>query len=480
MGCNYICPVANVQEIESVPDTGYAPFNFPVDGGVLPFYFTNETFTKVLSALINGAAVTYGDEADQVVWYFLQNVEYPIEVPMTCEAIIECVDEDGDTQHAIEHMLEHNDEFQDFLNEWIAEHPGGTPTKKGEPVDPTIPITVPQPGECDLDLLYGQCLGLVQTANRMVGDFLEKWETYTNKGEVISDMVNAVPLLSELAQASGVSGVLEYANDLVDSIAENYTADYTLEYEIALACELFCAAQDADCKVTVGMFADTLNARIDNSLNLTNMVELIVSLTDQDITGINVADLYLAFFADTIAVANLVIPVTWGLETLLSVMYALNEPNDDWTTECDDCPTPPTGCFEFAAGLQSWTTYDDAGGQWEDGLGIGQNLNTYLTILAPLGSTEEVASLQVKFYRAWGGANDFDKFFIQIANSDLTNAQTFGGSALLYGGTDFTFTSTGDPWIRPRVQIAAGGITFPPNGSNPTPQYVTEICFNPE
>lgn len=363
-----------IGEIESVPDTGYAPFNFPVEGGVLPFFFTNETFTKVLSALMNGAALTYGDEADQVVWYFLQNVEYPITMPPICEEIIECVEEDSDTQHAVEHMLEHNDEFQEFLSEWIADHPGGIILEKNKPVPPTIPLTITQPGECDLDLLYGQCVALVETANEMVVDFLEKWELYTNKGEVVSDMVNAIPLLAELAQASGITGVLEYANDLVDSIAENYNGDYDLEYKIALSCELFCAAQNNNCVVTTQIFADIMNARISNALSLGNLAELIVSLTDQDITGFNVADLYLAFFADAIAIGNLVIPTTWGLDTWLNVMYASNTPDDDWHTECDECPS-----FEIENGAPSiwpdmivdfvgydgvWSVYDISSTTW--------------------------------------------------------------------------------------------------------------------
>lgn len=137
---------------------------------------------------------------------------------------------------------------------------------------------------------------------------------------------------------------------------------------------------------------------------------------------------------------------------------------------CDD--VPPT-CFEFAIDLQDWTTYTDTGAQWHSGIGIGQNLNTYLTILAPLGDDTEVSEVSVKFTRAWTGVNDFDKFFIQVANSDLTNAQSFGNIVLLYGGPSFTFTSTGSPWVRPRIQVVAGGLTWPSN------QYIEEICINP-
>lgn len=339
MSCNYICPTPIAQEIESIPDTGYAPFYFSEEGDTLLFGFTSTSFTRVLSALMNGAQLTYGADGFQVVWDFLVNVEYPIIMPDECEAIIACIEDDEATQHAIEHMLEHNTEFQDFLSEWIADHPNGTQGGKNKPIDPTIPLTITQPdGDCDLDKLWAQCIGLVETANEMIVDFIEKWELYTNKGEVVSDMVNAVPLLSELAQASGISGVLEYANDLVDAIGENYTGDYDLAYKNALACELFCAAQLNNCRVTSEMAQTILNTRIGNALNISNTLELIVSLTDQDITGFNVADLYMAFFFNAIAIGNLVIPVTWGLDTFVVVMMTFDEGSNDWEELCTDCP----------------------------------------------------------------------------------------------------------------------------------------------
>lgn len=336
MSCNYICPTPIEQVVENVPDEGYSPFYFSEEGDTLLFRFTASSFTRVLSALINGAQLTYGEEGRQVVWDFLVNVEYPIGEPMSCEEIIDCVENDNDTQHAIEDMLEENTDFQEFLTEWIEEHPSGIVDGKNKPLPPDTRITVFRP-DCDLDFLWAQSRALVTTAKTMIDDFLDQWETYTNQGEVVSDIVNAIPLVSEAVQATGIAGILEYANDLVDSIAENFEADYTLEYEIELACAIFCEAQRKDCVVTATMAAGILNKRIGNALTLGNAAELIVSLMDQDITGFNVADLYMAAFFDFIAIANLVIPTTWGYDTFLRVMFTYDEGNNDWETLCTDC-----------------------------------------------------------------------------------------------------------------------------------------------
>jgi hypothetical protein len=311
------------QEIVSVPESGYAPYFFPADGGKAVFSFTEDSFMKVLSALINGAALTYPDDWIQVVWYFLESVEFPVSI---CSQIIDCIENDTDVRTV--------------LSQFIAEHPGGTKLEKNKPLPETVSGSNILEGnpECDPDILWTQCIGIVQTANRMVEDFLQTWETYNNAGEVLSDVVAGIPGLAELTGAIGLSGILEYANDLVDSIGEAYLADYTLEYEQELACQIFCLAKD-DCTVTIAMLTEIMNTRVGDQLNLENLTELLKSVIDQDISGFNVADLYLAFFFDALLVANLVIPITWGIEAFLRSIAIFNEPSDDWIALCVDCPS---------------------------------------------------------------------------------------------------------------------------------------------
>lgn len=473
---NRFAPEPVTGQIGDIPDREYAPFFFSEDKPRLTIEMTNDELQAVIASLRNGAYMTYGDDGSAVFWAFLKNVQYPIEGgDMSCDDVQECIENEQGVQDAIAGILEYNEDFQSFLNHWIETHPNGTLNPKNHPVDPGTLLTINQFGECDLDLLYGQCVALVETANTMIVDFLEKWELYTNKGEVVSDMVNAVPLLSELAQASGIAGVLEYANDLVDSIAENYNGDYDLEYRIALSCELFCAAQNNNCTVTTQMFADIMNARIGNALSLSNLAELMISLTDQDITGFNVADLYMAFFADAIAVGNLIIPTTWGLETWLAVMFASNTPDDDWMSECEECPPPPQDCYDFTIDEQDWVATSNAeyttntgwaaitSGQW-----LIQNGN----------HTQTSHSIKITFNNNFfDGSDDFHKFFVVLSSYGGGNSQGFGTGIdpLLTAPLGYiVLTSTGDDWIGLNVQIAAGGYTWPVG------TFITEICINPE
>lgn len=300
-----------------------------------------------------------------------------------CEQLIACLTEDGDTQDALAELIRTNPAISEALSQWTKEHPTGTVYPKKQPLPPSVTegnILPPNP-ECDPDILYGQCVGICQTANRMVQDFLETWETYNNSGEVLSDVVQAVPFVGEIADIIGISGILEYANDLIDAIAENYASDYDLEYEQALSCEIFCAAK-GDCAVSLDMLANIMNARIGSALNLDNGTELLISLIDMDVSGFNVADLYLAAFFNMLKVANLILPITWGIEGYLRTIATFNTPDDDWKILCVDCPEIPninlvaTGIFDIY-GTTTFLGFDEDGNDiWECGL-VNNPLTTY-------------------------------------------------------------------------------------------------------
>lgn len=292
-----------------------------------------DEWRKLYSSVFTGSDICYPDESDSVRWILTRAVECPVSI---CEMIIDCIENDTDVQNA--------------LAAFLASHANGTQYPVGQQLPSGVASGNVLSGneDCDPDVLWSQCIGLVQTANRMTVDFLETWETYTNTAEIADALVDAVPLVSLAVQGTGVPGLISYANTLIDSIAENYNADYTLEYEQQLACEIFCAAKDT-CEVTIDMLCDVMNARIGNQLNLANAAELILSLIDADIGGFNVADLYLAFFFNALKIANLVVPIRWGIENFIRAIAVFNEPNDDWMILCEDCAEPETLCEDADA-----------------------------------------------------------------------------------------------------------------------------------
>jgi len=258
-----------------------------------------------------------------------------------CARLIECLTTDSDVQDALAELIATNPAIKAAITNIVQDH---TPNASDYPNNTQLPagvssgnISIDNP-DCDPDILWAQCVGFVQTANRMTTDFLETWETYTNSAETIPAIIQAIPFLGEVADIIGIDGIAAYANSLIDSIAENYAADYTLDYENELACEIFCASKDT-CVVSLDEMCGILNARVGGALNLTNGIELMLSLIDADVSGLNVADLYLCAFFNMLKLANLVLPITWGIESYLRVTRTFNQGNDDWMVLCTDCPS---------------------------------------------------------------------------------------------------------------------------------------------
>lgn len=475
------------QEIEDVPTTGYDPHFFPAEGDEILFRFTAETFLQVFSALINGAALTYPENWLQVVWDFQTNVEFPMSF---CEKIIECMLNDEDTQDALALLIASNPQIQAALGAFIDGHAAGTALPAGQPLPAGASAAdlLPNNPTCDPNKIWPACIGLVQTANRMIVDFLERWETYNNGGEIGKAILGAIPIIGELADVLGIDSIIDYANAIVDAIREGYDADYTLEYENELACELFCQARGT-CGLSLDDMASILNARVSGALNLDNVIELFTSLIDADITGFNVADLYMAFFFNALKLANLIIPITWGIEKFITVVSVFDEPNNDWAALCEDCVEPFDPCetgtaIDFTSVNGGFVGYPANGPTNRDAIwyddeeafpGWGPSNywvpNIRLAIVKNFGSptvtnTSVVSNMQAAGIQIWdrntpGGATILGSDYVGTANGDGTWTYRINGISLI---------STHEMIII--VSPATGSWTIPTNFR------LTSVCYN--
>lgn len=384
-----------------------------------------------------------------------------------CEQMIGCLTTDTDVQAALASQMLTNELIRNAINQVAG---------KGAPMLPGT-LTLPIATGCDKDELFAQVTGIIDTMNQNNVDFLEILAAATAPARKLAAAIAAIPVIETLP----IDDAIDWVAKMQAEIVVNYNAEWTTSVRDTLRCELFCIAQEhTDCVLTYDDIKKYFNDRLGAALDPAHLLAAVVQYTVAGTwAGTTVVDIMMLNQISIWQVAGDWMGV--NLRTLQAVTkISSNYPDSDWSTLCDPC-APVGNCFEFSVSEQDWTGYADTGAQYTEGQGWGQNANTYLVLLAPLGNDTEVQSLGLKFTRAWSGVNDFDKFFITISNSDGSNAQSYGtGFAPLLQGNDFTFVKDGSPWIRPRVQMAAGGYTFPPNSSNPSVQYVDQICFNPE
>lgn len=339
MSCNYICPTNIVQEIEAVPSTGYAPFYFPPEGDLLAFFFTADTFTRVYSALVNGSQLTYGNEGTQVLWDFLQNVEYPVTI---CEKMIDCITNDSDVRDALYNWLSTDPRAQNLIQGIVS---------KGSSGGGSVGVTA----END-DALFGACTFLVDTMHDAIVDFNQKAELGTNLRERANIILQAIPVFGD-----AIASIPEYIDELFADVIEVFEGQYDTVpitgSRDRLRCGLFCLAQANDRALTWELVQTYFWDLVSFESTIPNLALDFVgflatgSWAGQDVVNISFANMATAMTVGS-KFGNAIFP---NLQTIMSL--GLNNPDGDWATVCEDCPPPVTG---------HWVIYTDnpfGGGQ---------------------------------------------------------------------------------------------------------------------
>jgi len=340
-----------VEDDECEPSSSFVWPDDPDERTTIVFKLSLNEYNVLGSTIDVGSDIAYGADALRVVWLWLRNMRCPVSI---CEQMIDCIDDDEDVQDTIVDMLGGNDEFQEDILDLIGEHPGGIEFPINQSIPEWVRLTFTQPDPCDQDQLWGQCKGVVAVADTMIKQFFAAWSTYLDDSSIILGITRNVPLLQNVASALGIAGVTGYAALLVSSITALYVAAADDTYKEQLACVLFCRAQ-LRCYVDIQTAQGVLNARIGNILSeFANSEYIMETLISLDLTGLNVADVYMAAFFNLIGCANLLWPDVWGVDAFLNAMSAYQVGDSGWSV-CDDCDDPQLNIVTFG-GWEHWTT----------------------------------------------------------------------------------------------------------------------------
>jgi len=315
------------QEIESIPASGYAPFYFPEGGGLLLFRFTNDSFMQVLSALRNGANLSYGDGASQVIWNFLVNVEYPLEF---CAQIIECIETDPDTQQAIIDFVTSDPSINTYITN-IGDNNTLTPGETNQ--------NLLKPGVCEYDYVFNQASVTIDLLHTLSEDIFESVEVGTNAIERAELLIN---ILGAGTRALIADTLLQFADVLIENVQEEYAGAYDTALYDELRCELFCEVKES-CVMTI----DDIYRYYDNKLGLSlpsDLFEALNAVANFYITGDMPGDtvVYAMHMLIIILIkqANDVLGVNFA-RLALRITSAASTGDNTWETLCEDCSEIP-------------------------------------------------------------------------------------------------------------------------------------------
>src|SRR5882672_633229 len=383
---------------------------------------------NVLGSTIDvGSDIAYGEDAIRVTWLWLRNMRCTVPI---CEEIIACIEDDADTQDAILDMLNDSERFTEQIVEILNEHPSGDEFPKDLPIPPNVHLTPTQPDACDYDVLFGDCWAIVRTADSMIRKFFTAWSNYADETNIITDVVSDVPLLRNLANSIGLGGVSGYAALIASGILTAYDTAATTGYLESLACALWCRAY-TDCFIDIQATRGVLNIRVGNILSeFDNTAGIMQTLVSIDLTGLNVADVYMSAFFNLLGAGNLLWPDVWGIDAFLTAVAVTSESDNGWD-ECEACANPSLHMV-MAGGWEHWTpTYQglDRYGyeMWDFEDMAGTGFRTFATY-----SDSDITNWYIHAYEVIAGSfvNNINSY---TQNGGIWESDHFDTTLLTYG-----------------------------------------------
>lgn len=259
---------------------------------------------------------------------FVAETMFNLMNPITCAMLQECLGELIDAQtEAIINALEN-------LSEYGTETPG-LPLTELELTENIAGVTNP---ECDHDILWAQCLALIQYTNLAITNLFEQIESASNSAELL-ELLDSVPFLNFITTNLGISGAGAVANYFQEAVTEGYLAQYDSSVEETIACGLFCLFRD-DCSVDLDSVINYFNQRVialvpDEPGDLLELIEIIVGL---DFDGTEVVDLMFWFAWQGIKLAQFVISSATNADQFKRLlMLAVDDASGDWEILCTEC-----------------------------------------------------------------------------------------------------------------------------------------------
>lgn len=377
---------------------------------------------------------------------------------MSCDDVADCIENDPAVQNALAQQILSNPSNQTTVYQTSVY---GAPLNAAQRSAPLA-----SPPECDLDVLFAMCTAIIDQLHANNEDFLEILEVASNPTERARNVISAIPGIGLLP----IDEAIEFINQMVEEIQENYDAQYTTSIRDELRCALFCAAKDApDCIVTFDMlttiFEDRLNYYLDPVNTVLAFVQYFVTSTWAGTTVVDIMTLcQVAFWREA---------SNWlgvNIRTLqLVARLVIDNPDPDWEILCTECATPPVeDCYPFASSQHSFIPYFNGFVEYAtysggNGFGVGYNPGIIKIRRADMGGT--VVRVTGRFSQAVpSGVNNV----VTAANYDGT------GAVSLNDVDTAEFEITG-------LSLSNGldiDLTF--DGTLPVGFYLEEVCVELE
>lgn len=305
---------------------------------------TEQQYSRMLSALFNGAFTTYPLDFISVIYPLIKAGKMSL-----CDAILDCIETTPELQQVIAQYSIFSSIAQDA-------------TQVQANLDVEL---VNDPVGCDDDIIFGMTTGLTDLLNTVSEDILEVFIAFSSPSGRIGDMIEAIPVIGE----APIDDLFQFVESFINDLNDSYEGAYTSQIRDDIRCDLFCLASNNDCVLTLEMVRDYFYAKLGGAISIS---------------------LWNGFMDDIISIAYSGEPAIWAMHLLIiqtiifggelvgfdvnrlvrTIQSLYNDPDSDWTGVCDSCNDwEKSWDFTIGSGESDGWQQVTWGDGWESGVG---------------------------------------------------------------------------------------------------------------
>lgn len=266
-----------------------------------------------------------------------------------CAEILNCILTNGDIQNAISY-------YSNISNI------NSSTTENQSILDTNV---IDNPFGCDNDIIYGMCVQIVEFTDRIIKDLFEVIDASQLSSVNVGYIIKLIPVLETFQ----LDEIFELTDKLVDDVETAYLSASTELLKTEIACELFCLAQLNNCTLSFETIRDYYQDKANVVFTYTDVLSFILDFTSGTFVG------NASFYAMHILFYQILAFGGKFLEYLAPdyfkiIASMLNDPDPDWSIECDDCGWTHT--FDFTVNDGGFVPMDSGFGDrgvWSSGNG---------------------------------------------------------------------------------------------------------------
>lgn len=352
-----------VQNLEGFEASDVEPQIISGEENLIMLKVSLEEWTMLLSSVFTGADICYPSQSDTVRWILLRAVEQPMDFcAMVAAAINDCEDVRDAVWGAMQAGIGNVPSVQSAFADWFLSDQNIRNVMDERYNVPSLNDSVSsgnmlKPDQCLDDFIFNQCVVLVDLLDDIARDIFEAIEVGTNQFERWSIVTSAVPATGQIIP---VDEGLQFVDQLIEEIQEDYTGAYDISLRNDIACDIFCVAKD-ECTLSLDQVIAYYESKV-GSLSLEDPVTLLSDIVafinsgdfpgDLPVYVMHLLSLSLMKLAQNVFGIDFV-----GL--YMQVIAAGDTPNNDWELVCDECPTEE--CVDLTSSANGWFGGDENG-----------------------------------------------------------------------------------------------------------------------